>query len=189
MDFFPSWLNPFDALIVLALLAGAAWGFVRGLIRVTLSLLVLYIATILAMSFYQVFGQFIFTIFGMPREFNEALAFVIILVVTVIIANTILGRTYKDTELPGIRQIDQLGGLIIGFFVFCIWIGLAIIVVNFLLNASVAEDSALLVNLQGYFQSSNLIPVFYRFLPIALSVLRPWVPKGQLPEIFTLAPF
>ncbi len=53
----PSWLNPLDILIGFALLAGVAWGFVRGLVRMALNLLILYIATVLAMTFYPTVGQ------------------------------------------------------------------------------------------------------------------------------------
>jgi uncharacterized membrane protein required for colicin V production len=185
MDFLPSWLNPFDVIILLALLAGTAWGFIRGLVRMALTLLVLYVAIVLAMSFYRLFGWFIGNIFGMPQELNEALAFVLILVAVVVVANFVISRTYKDTELPGVRQIDQLGGLLLGFLVVSLWIGLAILVVAFLLSMEVEGAGSLRLNILGYFQSSFLIPIFYRFLPVAFAAFRPWVPMGQLPEIFT----
>ena len=97
--------------------------------------------------------------------------------------NFILRRTYRDTELPGIRQIDQLGGMIIGFFLATLWIGFSILAIAFILGAPVDEASSLRLNLINYFQSSNLIPIFYAFLPIALATLRPWMPKG-LPDLF-----
>jgi uncharacterized membrane protein required for colicin V production len=189
MGVLPAWLNPFDALIVLALLAGAAWGFIRGLIRVSLSLLVLYVASILAVAFYRVFGRFIDNIFGMPTALNEAIAFVLILVTAVIIANLILNRTYKDTALPGVRQIDQLGGLVVGFLVAAVWIGLAIVVIAFLLGARLGGASAWQENMLLYFRSSNLIPIFYDFLSVVFSLLRPWMPRGELPEILTFELF
>ena len=49
MGFIPSWLNPFDVLIVFAMLAGIIWGFARGLVRSALGLLVVYVAVILAL--------------------------------------------------------------------------------------------------------------------------------------------
>ncbi|MGD8735338.1 MAG: CvpA family protein [Anaerolineae bacterium] len=189
MGVLPAWLNPFDALIVLALVAGAAWGFIRGLIRVTLSLIVLYVASILAVAFYRAFGHFIDNIFGMPTALNEAIAFVLILVTAVIIANLILNRTYKDTALPGVRQIDQLGGLVVGFLVAAVWIGLAIVVIAFLLGARLGGASAWQENMLLYFRSSNLIPVFYDFLSVVFSLLRPWMPRGELPEILTFELF
>lgn len=189
MDFLPAWLNPIDIIIIFALLGGVALGFVRGLIRMALSLLVLYIATVLAMALYVPFGDFLGTIFGLPAAVNEAIAFLFILLTVTIGINFVLHRTYKDTELPGIRQIDQLGGMVIGFFLTCIWIGLAIAVLSFLLDSLDTGTSALRSNLVYFLRTSVLIPIFYAFLPIAFATLKPWMPKGQLPEIFGLKLF
>jgi uncharacterized membrane protein required for colicin V production len=185
MEFLPAWLNPYDALIVFALLVGVALGFIRGLVRMVLSLLVLYLGAVLAVTFYITLGRGINYIFGLPREINEGMAFLLILVVTSVVINFVLRRTYKDTELPGVRQIDQLGGMIIGFFVTAIWIGFGILVLAFLLGASVTASEGARQNLIGYFRSSSLIPIFYDFLSVALATLRPWMPKGLPPELFT----
>ena len=100
--------------------------------------------------------------------------------------NFILHRTYKNTELPGLRQVDQLGGMIIGFFLASIWISFAILALAFVLGAAVGEGGGVTGNLIAYFQTSYLIPIFYQFLPVALAALRPWMPKGLPPEIFTV---
>lgn len=191
MGVLPSWLNPFDFLIGFALLGGVILGFVRGLIRMAMSLLALYIASVLAMTFYTNLGYFIqqLTSFSMAPSAAEAIGFLLILILTTIIINFVLHRTYKDTELPGIRQIDQLGGLVIGFILITIWIGMCIVALAFLLNTTGRETSALRENLVIYFHTSNLIPIFYKALPVAFATLRPWMPKGQMPEIFTFRLF
>jgi uncharacterized membrane protein required for colicin V production len=185
MGFLPTWLNPFDVLIVFALLGGVALGFIRGLVRMVLSLLVLYVAAILSMTFYIPLGNYIHYIFGLPRKISEGMGFLLILILTSVIINFVLHRTYKDTELPGVRQIDQLGGMIIGFFLACIWIGFGILVLAFFLGTTVTAGEDYRQGLVGYFLSSNLIPIFYDFLSVALATLRPWMPKGISPELFT----
>lgn len=182
----PGWLNPFDVFIVLGLLAGLALGFVRGLVRMALSLLVLYVAAILAMTFYDTVGNWFSYMVGIPPTVGQGLAFILVLVLTAAVINFVLRRTYKDTELPGVRQIDQLGGMIIGFFLAVIWIGFAILVVSFVLTTPVTGDDSFRLLVLSYFHNSNLIPIFYTFLPIALATLRPWMPKGLPPEIFTI---
>lgn len=191
MGVLPSWLNPFDFLIGFALLGGVVLGFVRGLIRMAMSLLALYIASILAMTLYTNLGYLIqqLTSFSMDPSTAEAIGFLFILVLTTVIINFVLHRTYKDTELPGVRQIDQLGGLVIGFILITIWIGMCIVALAFLLNTTSSETSALRESMVLYFHSSYLIPIFYRILPIAFATLRPWMPKGQMPEIFTFRLF
>jgi uncharacterized membrane protein required for colicin V production len=185
MGFLPSWLNPFDFLIALVLVGGVALGFVRGLVRMVLSLLVLYVAVALAMVFYPRVGTWISQMSGLPLAVAEGLAFLLLLAVVAILLNFLLRRTYRDTELPGLRQVDQLGGMVVGFFLTVTWIGLSLLVLAFMLSAPVSENDNFRVSMVGYFQSSALIPIFYRFLPIALASLRPWMPKGVPPEIFT----
>lgn len=187
MSFLPAWLNPFDVLIGLALLAGIALGFVRGLVRMALILLVLYIAVVLAMSFYTVLGGWIFYLSdrAMHRTSAELVAFALILILTTVLLNFVLSRTYKDTELPGVRQVDQLGGMVFGFLVTCTWIGLTIVALAFALNATDATSSRLRDNLLAFYHGSNLIPVFTKALPLIVAALRPWMPKGLPPDIFS----
>mgnify|MGYP001814522789 FL=1 len=79
MSFLPSWLNPFDFLIVLALIGGVVLGFIRGLVRMALSLVVLYVAASLAMVFHPRVGMWINSMSGLPLAVSEGLAFLVIL--------------------------------------------------------------------------------------------------------------
>jgi hypothetical protein len=78
--------------------------------------------------------------------------------------------------------------MVIGFIIACLWIGFGILVLAFVLGTPVTEEDSLRLNLIGYFQDSSLIPIFYKLLPVALATLRPWMPKGLPPEIFTIRP-
>jgi uncharacterized membrane protein required for colicin V production len=189
MGVLPSWLNPFDVFIALGLLAGILLGFTRGLLRMAFAVVVLYISTVLAMTFYVSLGKFIGRIFpGMSIHSREALAFVLILLLSAGILQFLLSRTYKNTEWPGIRQIDQLGGMVFGFFVTVLWISLALIGIGFVLGTPAPGTQVVQGNLTYYYNTSSLIPMFMRFLPIALATLKPWVPQGKLPDIFSLRP-
>ncbi|HSJ57996.1 MAG TPA: CvpA family protein [Anaerolineae bacterium] len=177
-------INPFDVVIILALAAGLVYGFVRGLVRMVLSLLVLYIAAVLALTFHVGLGNWIYYAFLLPRQISLGAAFLFILILASAIINFILSRTYKETELPGVRQIDQLGGLIVGFVLTSFWIGFAILVLGFFLNASIQAGetpSGLIL----FFRRSTMVSMFYRFVPVVLATLRPWMPRGLPPEIFT----
>jgi uncharacterized membrane protein required for colicin V production len=191
MAFLPSWLNPFDVLIIFTLLVGIALGFIRGLVRMALSLLILYIAMVVAITFYVPVGTWIAYLTGgiLPRSNNQALAFVAILILTTSVFNFVVHRVFKDTELPGIRQIDQLGGMILGFILICTWIGLVIVALAFVLGATDTAIGSVRDNMLMYFETSFLIPIFYRFLPIVVATLTPWMPKGLPPEIFALRLF
>lgn len=185
MDFLPSWLNPFDFLITLALVGGVALGFVRGLVRMALSLVVLYVAAALALILHPRLGKWIGQMSRLPVAVAQALGFLVILAVVAILLNFLLHRTYRDTELPGLRQIDQLGGMVIGFFLTVVWIGLSLLVLALMLSAPLTGDDIARASMIGYFQESNLIPIFYKVLPVAQAILSPWMPKGVPPAIFT----
>jgi uncharacterized membrane protein required for colicin V production len=185
MDFLPAWLNPWDVLIAFALVGGAALGFVRGLVRMVLNLVALYVAVVLAMTFYAGGGSWIGTMSGLPPSISEALTFLFILFLAAAVLTFVLNRTYQDTELPGVKQIDQLGGMVVGFFVTSIWVGLVLLAITFFLRAETFWGEDLLQAMIAYYRASNLIPVFYSFMPIALATLRPWMPRGLPPTIFT----
>jgi uncharacterized membrane protein required for colicin V production len=183
----PGWLNPFDVLIVFSVLVGAVVGFARGLVRMLMSVAVLYVAAVLGLALHRPVGNWVSYSFNLSRTFSLGLTFGAILILTFAILNFILRRIYKETELPSIRQIDSLGGLVIGFFVACIWIGFAILVLAFLLTATEAEPTGVQQNVLSYFNRSALVPVFYDFLGVALTTLRPWMPKGTPPELFRIS--
>jgi len=155
------------------------------MVRMALSLAVLYVAAALATAFHPRVGAFISSTSGLPLAVAQGMGFLLILAIVAVLLNFLLHRAYRETELPGLRQVDQLGGMVIGFFVAVVWIGLSLLVLAFMLSTPVTEADVVRVSMISYFQSSNLIPIFYKFLPIALAALRPWMPRGLPPDLFT----
>ena len=102
-----------------------------------------------------------------------------------ILLNFLASRAYLDTELPGLRQVDQLGGMVVGFVLTIVWIGLGLLVLAYMLSVPVTASDTVRVSMISYFQDSNLIPIFYQFIPIAVATLKPWMPKGLPPDLFT----
>lgn len=186
-----SWLNPFDFIILLTLLAGTGLGFLRGLVRMVLSLAVLYVAVVLGITFYVPVSRWLsfLSSWALPQNTNQALAFVaIVLVVTGILA-FVLNRTYANTELPGIRHIDQLGGMIFGLILAGVSVGVFLIAFAFVLRTTsghVYGGNPIAANLHHYFSTSRLIPIFYQLMPAMIATLKPWMPKGLTPDILTL---
>ncbi|HSR29938.1 MAG TPA: CvpA family protein, partial [Anaerolineae bacterium] len=81
MGILPGWLNPFDVLIIFVLLGGAALGFMRGLVRMALSLVVFYVAAVLAMTFYDTVGGWVRYITFLPTPISEGIGFLLILAI------------------------------------------------------------------------------------------------------------
>jgi uncharacterized membrane protein required for colicin V production len=182
----PSWLNPFDVLIALALLMGIALGFIRGLVSMAMSLLILYVAAVMAMTLHAPIAKWMSYAAGdiLPRTTAQLITFALLLILTTVLLNFLVKRMYKNTELPGVRQIDQLGGMFIGFILTCTWIGLALVALDFVLSATRTDAGSTGTAISYYFRTSNLIPIFYNILPIIIATLRPWMPKGLPPGIF-----
>jgi len=183
----PSWLNPFDILIAFALIGGVIWGFTHGMVRMALSIVVLYLAVVLAMSFHVRVGKWILYLSGqgLPQAAAELSAFLFILILTTTVVNFALNRAFKETELPAIRQIDQLGGLVLGFVLVATWIGVVLVGLVFIMNTPGVGSDAFRANVLGYMRKSMLVPIFEDVWPIMLATLKPWMPKGQLPDIFS----
>jgi membrane protein required for colicin V production len=185
-----SWLNPFDFIILLTLLAGTGLGFLRGVVRMVLSLAVLYIAVVLAMTFYVPVGRWLgyLTSWVLTQNTNQALAFVAIVMIVSGILTFVLSRTYKNTELPGIRHIDQLGGMVFGLILAGVCVGLFLIAFAFVLRTTSGQiqGNPVQANLHYYFSTSRLIPIFYQLMPAMIATLKPWMPKGLTPDILTL---
>jgi hypothetical protein len=53
------------------------------------------------------------------------------------------------------------------------------------LNTPGVGSDAFRANVLGYMRSSLLVPIFSDVWPILVATLKPWMPKGQLPDIFT----
>jgi len=185
-----SWLNPFDFIILLTLLAGTGLGFLRGMVRMVLNLAVLYVAVVLAITFYVPASEWLsfLSSWALPKNTNQALAFVAIVILVSAILIFVLRRTYANTELPGIRHIDQLGGMVFGLIVAGACVGLFLIAFAFALQTTSGQmqGNPIQANLHYYFSTSRLIPVFYRLLPAMIATLKPWMPKGLTPDILTL---
>jgi len=187
MGFLPAWVNPFDVLIALSMIAGVALGFVRGLLRMAFSVVILYIATVVAMTFYISLGAYLRRILTrLSPSASEGVAFALILTLLAVILHFVLSRTYKNLEWPAVRQIDQLGGMVFGFLAVTLWIGIVVIAIDFVLGTPTPGVETTRQTLIFQFHNSRLIPIYYRFLPIAFATLKPWVPKGNLPDILNL---
>jgi hypothetical protein len=122
----------FQAVEVLGLLLGVvfvALGFKQRILRGIMALFILYFATGIAATFYELTSPYIGAPFGgEPTLSNKTLAF-IVLTIVIWVALEVLGRAlFKDSTLPALGILDNLGGL----FLYLI---IGILVATLLFNA------------------------------------------------------
>lgn len=84
-----------------------------------------------------------------------------------------------------VSTLDHLGGIAVGFVTVCLWIGIGLLIYNFMINSPWVEWETHRRRLLRDYQVSALVPVFRVFLPYALRALEPWLPGG-LPAMFQL---
>lgn len=184
-SFFGS-LNWIDFALIIILAAGAFAGFQQGLIRYVLSWVSLIVAFILAaqlkgpvataLSFWDAFTPAV-------REFWIFVA----LFVGFSVAGWFVVRVfYRTTRLPIVRELDEIGGALVGIAFTATFIVFFLIVFDTLFKgAATLPGGAGLPNdqvgwLRGFYDAMNqsvLVGVFNTtVIPIAGSLARPFVP-------------
>jgi uncharacterized membrane protein required for colicin V production len=168
-----SWV---DLAIILVLAIGVFVGFTQGTIVYVLNSLALLVAFVVAA---QLRGPILdllgfWTAFG--PEGRGLLIFVILFFGLTITAWFLIWATYRRTRLPIAKQIDEVGGAILGLLYVALLISLHLVVLDsFFRGGGEAEGW-----LGGYYDQLNgsLIVGFFRdtIVPVAGFVMRPFVP-------------
>jgi len=163
--------RPIEVIVLLLMVAFVALGYKQRIIRGVMALFILYFATGMAASFYEVASPYIGAPFGgKPTLSNKTLAF-IVLTAVIWIALEALGRAmFADTTLPMLGILDNLGGLLVYLIV-------GILVATLLFNA-VGYGWA-----RGSHNRARLRPQFRQVLRIHYSTQFFWFP-GRTPPIY-----
>ncbi len=180
-------MNFLDVLIFIILAVGMFIGFMRGLLRQIVGLVSLYITILVAGFMYPLLGQGILVLGpNMSVTAAEAIAFASLVLLGYTTLNFTIYSSYKDTVLPIPGVLNQMGGMVLGFFLTCLWVGLALIVIHFVTGGKpwIAYDGV-----RQFFafalQGSAMVRIFTIFLSVAFLSLEPWFYFfGGLPPIF-----
>ncbi len=183
-------MNILDLIMALGLAAGAAIGFVRGLVQQTLGLLSIYISMVVGMWAHRLFGSgFKALIPALSRPAANVLGFMtallIMLNVLAFIAREIEENAAWVKKIPPL--VNQTGGLALGFATAVFWLGLLGTALDIIGRApwvGAEEMGRTLVTLvENSFMADALRYTFW----LGLYTVSPWIPGG-LPEMFS-APF
>lgn len=168
-----SWLD----LVIIGLLAvGVFVGFTQGVIRYLLNGVAVIVAFVLAA---QLTGP-ILDILGFWRAFTpagrELLVFFLLFVILVIAGWFTIRALYRRTRLPIIKQLDELGGAVLGL----LWVALLLVFHLVVLDSFFLGEGEAGGWLQGYYEAMNgsLLVQFARdtIIPTAGFLARPFVP-------------
>ena len=180
MEFF-SRLSPIDLFIVACLAGGVFAGFTQGLIRYVLNALVVVIAFVIAaqlrdplldvLSFWQAFSP----------DARALIVFLVLFVGLVVGGWFIVRAFYRRTRLPIIKQLDELGGAILGLLFAALSIVFLLVVLDsYFLNASDADASNAGL-LHGFYvaMDRSVLVEFFRqtLIPTFGAIAKPFVPS------------
>ena len=185
LDFIKS-LNWVDFVIIIVLAGGAFAGFQQGLIRYVLSWVALVVAFVVAAQLKGPITDLLssfWTAFDPPvREFWVFIALFLIFAVA---GWFIVRAFYRTTRLPILKQLDEIGGALLGIAFAATFIVLQLIVFDSLFKnfghaGQPGLDSGQTSWLKSYWDALNasvLVGVFREtVIPVAGNLARPFVP-------------
>lgn len=169
-----SWV---DLAIITTLAAGVFVGFTQGMIRYILNALAVVIAFILAAQLKGPLHDLLGFWTAFDAEGRELLLFVLLFFGFVIGGWFIIRSVYRRTQLPIVKQLDELGGAIFGLLFAALVLAMQLVVFDsyFLGGGETGGWVA------GYYEALNdsLIVAFFRetIIPTVGLVARPFVPE------------
>jgi uncharacterized membrane protein required for colicin V production len=180
VEFF-SQLGPMDLFIVLVLAGGVFAGFTQGLIRYALNIVVVLLAFVIAS---QLKGP-LYNALGFWEAFTpavrEQILYLVLFIGLVVGGWFIVRAFYQRTRLPIVRQLDELGGALLGLLFAALSIAFLLVVMDsFFLTAGDGDvaESGVIQGLYDALNSSALVGVFRdTLIPTFGFLARPFVPE------------
>jgi len=179
-------MNWFDLVLVVLVLVGVMVGYMQGLLRQLTGLLALYIGLVMASYFHEAVERWIdFFVPKMADVAQESLAFLGILALVYVTLHWLGQQAFPETRLATLGVLDQLGGMVIGFLVVGIQIGVGVLIFRFLSGVSWMRGDTVRLAFAQALEASPLVPTFQTYLAFVARTLLPWLPAG-LPTFFYL---
>ncbi len=182
---FLSELNWIDLAIIIVLAGGAFAGFTQGLIRYVLSWVGVIVAFILAaqlkgpvnsaLSFWEAFTP----------DVREFWVFIFLFVALTILSWFIVRAFYRTTRVPIAKQLDEIGGAILGVAFAATFTVFQLVVFDSLFRPSASLPVGEVGGLKGYSDAmtDSVLPGALRdtTTPTVGSLARPFVPNEIAP--------
>jgi uncharacterized membrane protein required for colicin V production len=178
---FLSRLSPIDLFIVASLAAGVFAGFTQGAIRYALNAVVVVVAFVVAS---QLKGP-LFDVLGFWQAFSpqlrEQIIFLLLFIGLVVGGWFVVRAFYKRTRLPIARQLDELGGAVLGLLFAALSIVFLLVVMDSFFKVASDSEAASSGALKGFYDAMNrsVLVEFFRttLIPTVGLLARPFVPS------------
>jgi uncharacterized membrane protein required for colicin V production len=182
---FLSRLTPIDLFIVVSLAGGVFAGFTQGMIRYALNGVVVLIAFVVAA---QLKGP-IFDLLKFWEAFTPVLReqiIFLVLFIGLVIGGWFVVRTfYKRTRLPIAKQLDELGGAVLGLLFAALSIAFLVVVMDSFFQVASDRDVASAGVLKSFYDAMDhsVLIDFFRttLIPTFGFLASPFVPADMRP--------
>lgn len=173
-------LSPIDLFIVASLAGGVFAGFTQGIIRHALNAVVVVVAFVIASQLRTP----LFDLLGFWDAFapalREQILFLIMFVGLVIGGFVVVRLFYRRTRLPIVRQLDELGGAVLGLLFAALTIVFTMVVMDSFFTTAPDAVAASAGPLKSFYETLNdsILVQFFRdtLIPTFGAVARPLVP-------------
>ena len=180
MDFLTK-LGPIDLVIVAALAAGVFAGFMGGMVRYALNIVVVIVAFIIAGLLRDPFDSILggWNVFG--PELRLQLVFLILFIGLTIGGWFLVRIFWRGTRLPIAKQLDEIGGAVLGLVFAALSIVMLLVVMDTFFRTAPDAEVNTAGPLTGIYQAmdSSVLVDFFRatLIPTLGQAARPFVPS------------
>jgi hypothetical protein len=174
----------FDLVVLVTLAGGIFAGFQQGLLRYLLNAAVVLVSFVVASQLKGPIADTLEGVWNMGTPDQQELWIYILLFAIGVIGGFLLVRTfYRQTRLPIIRQLDEIGGAIVGVIWVAVVYTLTLVVLDsFFLVTDDAAVATILGPLYDIMNESFILSWFREWLlPILSFVVGPFVPDELKP--------
>jgi uncharacterized membrane protein required for colicin V production len=180
VEFF-SQLSPIDLFIIICLAAGVFAGFTQGLIRYALNSLVVVIAFVIASQLRDPLFDLLSFWNAFTPDLRRLLIFLVLFIVLVVAGWFIVRAFYRQTRLPVVKQVDEMGGAVVGLLFAALSIVFLLLVMDSFFTVASDQDAAAAGWLHGFYQAmdSSVLVEFFRstLIPTFGFLAKPFVPS------------
>lgn len=173
----------FDVLFLAALIAGAAWGFGRGIFRQAANTLVIYMAAVISTLTYRSLSRMLGGS-GPNAAATDMASFIILMGVLNILFALLINDLIKHIDISQARIWVNFGGMLFGFLNTVIWCAVILIIVR---SATGGDEWYGYKGVQQFFvrqtRNSWMAYAFGPFMRLMLDLIRPWLFGRELPPL------
>ncbi len=173
-------LTPVDLFIVLGLAGGVFAGFTQGMIRYALNAVVVVVAFVIASQLRAPLFDLLSFWDAFTPALREQILFLILFVGLVIAGFFIVRLFYRRTRLPIVRQLDELGGAVLGLLFAALLIVFTMVVMDSFFTTAPDAVVASAGPLKGLYETmdDSILVQFFRdtLIPTFGALARPFVP-------------